>query len=174
PRVLPILAEHIVVLESVACRQNVMQRRLLRRRPIDAGIAVGLSPEFIADAKFERMAVLPADGDLQHEMQVVETDIGRHLDDAQHTRRHVVDLDTQPCDFAHDRGRYSAACWNVSISSRPSRSTILPSLITQARFLASCRMAISAIGSLSHTVMSASCPTANWPTWPSRPTARAL
>src|SRR5262249_42935381 len=65
---------------------------------------------------------------------------------------------------------HSAACWKISMSSGRSRSTTLPSLITQARFLVSCKIAISAIGSFSHTVTSASWPAASWPTWPSRPT----
>jgi hypothetical protein len=42
------------------------------------------------------MAVLPADGDLQHEMQVVEPDREWHLDPADDRRRHLVDHDAQP------------------------------------------------------------------------------
>lgn len=48
------------------------------------------------------MAVLPADRDLKHEVQIVEPDIERHLDTADDGWRHLVDLDAQPRDlFRH-------------------------------------------------------------------------
>ena len=62
----------------------------------------------VAGAELERMAVLPADGDLQHEMQVVEPDRDRHLDAADHRRRHLVDLDPQQRDVGHVRGHVGA------------------------------------------------------------------
>ncbi len=117
---LPILAEHVVVFEALAVRQNIGERRLVRRPRTDLGVAVGQTPDLIADAKLERVAVLPADGDLQDEVQIVEADIGRHVEAAANARRHVVDLDGKPRDFAcsRRRSRHSAACWKVSISSR--------------------------------------------------------
>jgi hypothetical protein len=47
------------------------------------------------------MAVLPPDSDLQHEVQIIKPDGDRHLDAADHRRRHLVDLDAQARDLGH-------------------------------------------------------------------------
>jgi hypothetical protein len=66
------------------------------------------------------VAVLPPDDDLQDEVQIVEADIDRNFEATANARRHVVDLDGEPRDFASSRrrSRHSAACWKVSMSSR--------------------------------------------------------
>src|SRR4051794_29501631 len=98
-------------------------------------------------------------------------EIGRRTPDESDLRRQVRQrLDTPIA----GRVCYSAACWNVSMSSRGSRSTILPSLITHERCLPPCNTVMSAMGSLLSTIRSASLPGASSPTWPSRPTAKAL
>ena len=102
-RVLPVLAEHIVVRKGVAARQNVREGRLVGRRQNFLGIAIRLAPGLVADAKLERMAVLPADGDLQHEMQIVEPNVDRNLDDTHDPRHDVIDLDGKTRDLARRR-----------------------------------------------------------------------
>ena len=118
--VLPVLTQHIVVFERAAMRQNIGERRLFGGQRGGFNVAIAQAPNPVADAEFERMAVLPADGDLQHEMQIVEADVDRHLDAARDARRHVVDFDGKPRDLVRcrRRSRHSAACWKVSISSR--------------------------------------------------------
>ena len=64
-------------------------------------VAIEQAPRRLADAELERMAVLPAERDLQHEMKIVETDRDRHFDAADHRRRHLVDLDAQTRDLGH-------------------------------------------------------------------------
>jgi hypothetical protein len=49
------------------------------------------------------MAVLPPDGDLQHEMQIIEPDRDRHLDAADDRGRHLVDLDLETRDLQRAR-----------------------------------------------------------------------
>src|SRR5262245_1946087 len=120
------------------------------------------------------MTVLPADGDLQHEMQIVEPDRQRNLDAADDRRHDLVDGDVQPRNVGHFARRYSAACRKVSMSSRDSRSMTRPSLITQVRCLPPCSTVMSASGSLFSTIRSANLPGAISPTCPSRPTAKAL
>ena len=121
-RVLPILAEHIVVFERVAARQNIGAASLARPasdRCRHRGPAVPrrLSPTRNSNGWpfCQPMAICSTKCRSSRRMS---TGTSTH---AQHTRRHVVDLDTQSRDFAHVQGRrsrHSAACWNVSISSR--------------------------------------------------------
>src|SRR5262245_54136533 len=164
-RVLPVVAEHVIVLERPSELREIGERRHFRRQRVLLRVAVDQPPGFVAVAELVRMAVLPADRDLQHEVQIVKPDRERHLDLPDHRRVDLVDRDPKAGDVAH-----SAACWNVSRSSRPS-STTLPSLITQVRWRPPCRIVMSAIGSLLSTMTSASLPAAISPTWPSSPTA---
>jgi hypothetical protein len=66
--VLPVLAEHVAVPERAAERMDVRERRALRRKRIGLGVAIDQAPRLVADAELERMAVLPPDRDLQHEV----------------------------------------------------------------------------------------------------------
>src|SRR5262249_28570063 len=57
-----------------------------------------------ADTEFEWMAVLPADRDLQHEVQVIEPDHDRYFDATKHRWRHLVDRDLETRDVGHASG----------------------------------------------------------------------
>src|SRR5262249_39730533 len=74
-RVSPIFPVHVVVPERFYERQHVGQRRRLGgARTRFRIIAIGQAPGRLTRTELERMAILPADRDLQHEMKVVETD----------------------------------------------------------------------------------------------------
>jgi hypothetical protein len=98
----PIFPVHVVVPKRLCERQHVGQRRRLGgARTRFRIIAIEQPPCSLPDTELERVAILPADRDLQHEMKVVEADGDGYFDATDDGGRHIVDLDPEPCDLGH-------------------------------------------------------------------------